>query len=229
MNSSDSVSALGRSGEGPAASPPERAVIFLDVDGVLNGFRSLFAFGGYAAEHLDPVAIRLINRLCIEVAKAGFTPEVVISSTWRMNFPDLQWWHDLWASHDAGAIATVGMTDTGPGKRGAQVARWLALNGNPARFVCIDDDSDFLPGQPHVKTPFESGLGLDHIASAFVALTGQPASWAPRIFGTTGVDDGEAVGPSPLTNTPSEPNTSEDHEPLCECDVCSPHLAGGKR
>lgn len=177
-----------------------RALIFLDVDGVLNGFRSLVAFGGYRAEHLDPVAIRLVNRLCVEVGKAGYRPEVVISSTWRMNFPNLAWWGDLWASHEAGAISTVGMTDTDSGKRGEQVARWMAANGAGAPFVCIDDDSDFLPGQPLVKTSFESGLGVGHIASAFEVLTGQPATWAPRIF---------ARRISPQRNEPNPPDHLE--------------------
>lgn len=160
----------------------DKVVIFLDIDGVLNGFRSLMAYGGYAAKDLDPVAIRLLNRLCQELIKVNYEPVIVISSTWRMQYPAVSWWQDLWAQHDCCALRTIGMTDTGPGKRGEQVARWMAAHDQFNRFVCIDDDSDFLPEQPLILTSFENGLQLDHIAKAFEILTGEPAIWAPRIF-----------------------------------------------
>lgn len=149
-----------------------RAVIFLDVDGVLNSLRSCVALGGYKATQLDPVAIGLLEFLCDCLASAGRSPEVVISSTWRKKHRDLSWWNDLFARHGALNVRVVGFTPDLGGPRGREVAAWIADNAPGVPFVCLDDDSDFEPGQPLILTAHVGGLHLGDVDEAFRILTG---------------------------------------------------------
>lgn len=151
-----------------------RALIFLDVDGVLNSIRSMIAY--QSGREFDAVAVRLLDRLCIKLTDAGKSPEVVISSTWRILHPRIRWWTDLWAHYGCIAIRTVGMTpdfgDNEPNRRGREVLKWMQTNGAGDPYVCLDDDSDFLPGQPLVLIDHSFGLQVAHINEAFRVLTG---------------------------------------------------------
>jgi len=154
-----------------------RVVIFLDVDGVLNSHRSAIAYGGFRDKDLDPVAIKLLDRLARKLIEAGFRPEVVISSTWRLMRPQLRWWEDLFDHHGCVALRVVGITpefgDNEPQRRGREVAAWMEQFGGGAPYVCLDDDSDFLPGQPLVLTNHLHGLEVEHIAEAFRLVVGR--------------------------------------------------------
>lgn len=153
------------------------AYIFLDVDGVLNSLRTCVAYGSYRAERLDGTAIRLVDHLCASLARAGWRPRIVLSSTWRLKHPDMTWWEDLFGSHGCGATEFCGATDDfrdiEPNRRGREVAAWMAKNAPGEAYVCLDDDSDFLPGQPLVLTSHIWGLGCDEIDDAYHLITGQ--------------------------------------------------------
>lgn len=151
-----------------------RAVIFLDVDGVLNSLRSCVGLGGYRADQLDPVAMGLLNALCREAQEAGVQVDVVISSTWRKKYDVLTWWTDLFDGHsDCPAVKVVGMTPSLGGRRGEEVRTWLASNNRYHRHVILDDDNDFDDDQPLILVEPWGGLNLNHIDEAHFLLTGQ--------------------------------------------------------
>lgn len=151
----------------------ERAYIFLDIDGVLNSLRSCVGLGGYKPEHLDPVAIGLLNYLCDALTAEDLEPQVVISSTWRLKHKDVEWWRNLFHQHGAASVLVVGMTPD-MGNRSVEVVSWLIANtpdARAAKHVIFDDDGGFRPEQPHVLTSRLAGLGLDDIDDAFSILT----------------------------------------------------------
>lgn len=170
----------------------ERCIIFLDVDGVLNSLRSTIAFGGCGKPELpDPVAIGLLRRLVRALQESGWAAEVVMSSTWRLHLPDPAWWSSFLAIPVVGCTPEFGHATA---RRGAECLDWLIKNAPTSRFVCIDDDADFLPDQVLVQTRFEDGLQIEHIDAAFKAITGEPMPGLPRIFAPKPLNDGgEAV------------------------------------
>lgn len=132
--------------------------LFLDVDGVLNSYRSAIAFGSMPWAHelpdvskFDHVAVRLIRGIA-ETAGA----QIVLSSSWRQcsNWPEL------------GPALGMRITDRTPsmlGPRGKGIAAWLADHPEVERYAIVDDDGDMLPEQmPYfVKTNMREGFTWD--------------------------------------------------------------------
>jgi hypothetical protein len=118
-------------------------VIFLDIDGVMNGLESRPQDRRGVVSWLEPVPVALLNRI---VAATGAV--VVVSSSWRLTVP----WDDLRAAFRA-AGCTAELVDRTPdldaGDRQREVMAWLAAQAAPPRrFVVIDDHfrMDALPG-----------------------------------------------------------------------------------
>lgn len=44
------------------------------------------------------------------------------------------------------------------GPRGGEVAEWLGRHAEAGRYLCVDDEEDWLPGQPVLKTIAEYGF-----------------------------------------------------------------------
>lgn len=118
-------------------------VVFLDIDGVLNSQRSCIAFGGFPhnptgpeRQMFDEVAVRLVAGI---VRAAG--AKVVLSSTWRK--------HDNWT--EIGPALGLPIIDRTPcswkGRRGLEIAEWLAAHPEVESYAIVDDDSDMLPEQ----------------------------------------------------------------------------------
>lgn len=118
-------------------------VLFLDIDGVLNSRRSCFAFGGFPhnatgpeRQMFDEVAVRLVAGI---VRAAG--AKVVLSSTWRK--------HENWT--EIGPALGLPIIDRTPiswkGRRGEEIAEWLAAHPEVESYAIVDDDSDMLPEQ----------------------------------------------------------------------------------
>lgn len=158
----------------------KRRIIFLDVDGVLNSFRSAEAFGG-TLHRWDPVAIGLIARLA-ETAGA----EVVVSSTWREMepFPEA-FRHMLSRSAGEGMARRIPIVDRTPVldvfHRGREIDAWLREHGAElGAYVIIDDDERMLPYQrPHlVLTDPLVGFGIQDFQRALDILNGAPAESA---------------------------------------------------
>ncbi len=146
-----------------------RPVIFLDLDHVLITPRASRAAGEGAgmAEMFDPIAIRLLNRIC------KLTNAQLVLSTSHRDVPGIC---DILRENGVtGDFHPDYKTDTGAGPRGAQIQRWL--NAHPqVKAYCILDDLDkasFLPGQHarHVQPPKNDGLSFQNFVDV-LALFG---------------------------------------------------------
>ena len=143
-------------------------VIFLDIDGVLNSLGSVIALGN-PNHHLDPVAVKLIERVCKETGA-----KIVVSSSWRIGRTVEQIQQELCSIGAAGvAEHIVGRTGDGHnGHRGRQIKEWIEKNSPDCTFAITDDDSDMLPAQkPYfVKTTFEDGFKAMHYKKMMAIL-----------------------------------------------------------
>lgn len=162
-----------------------KVYIFLDMDGVCNSMRSLLVFRSYApsVSKLDPIAVGLVDRLVHELREARgnrLDPCVVISSTWRITYRNVQWWRMNFPRWNV-----VGLTNERGYvncARGRQVQDWINENAPNAPYVCIDDDSDFLPDQNLVRVDPMIGLTVADIDKAFTLLTGRRCDAFPRLI-----------------------------------------------
>lgn len=132
-------------------------IIFLDIDGVLNCHTTRERDGGYVG--IDSRLVAILNRILEETGAY-----IVISSTWRK----FENWEK---SVEAGGIRKViGSTPRLDGKiRGEEVKAWLVEGHvSVSEYAVLDDDSDFLDGQPLFKTENRRGL-TPEIADAVIA------------------------------------------------------------
>ena len=143
-------------------------LIFLDFDGVLNSRKwfnaNLDAIQKQrthltrSLEQLDPAAVKLVSDFAVEM-----NADTVISSTWRRLF-SLTEIQSLLIVRGWKARLPFSVTPKhDEGFRGTEIAAWLTKNHVPDSFVIFDDDSDFFPEQPLVKTTFEFGIQEAHI------------------------------------------------------------------
>lgn len=163
-----------------ASLPPRTcsAVLFLDVDGVLNkvGTRERSPHGTYGCE---PDKCEMVRRILRETGCS-----IVLSSTWR-KFPDLV--QHLWLA--LGVEATrgrwAGNTPVLDARqesglytakvRGDEIQAWLDKHPEVTRFVILDDDGDMAHLMPHlVLTHGCEGL-TDEIASDVIRRLNAPA------------------------------------------------------
>lgn len=118
-------------------------IIFLDFDGVVNNHRTFMLF-----DHNIKIDIFCLDLIKEIVVKHNL--KIVISSSWRtlgldfikdkfnrVNRVDfLNFLHDDWCTKNLS------------GKRGFEIEEWLKRHESIEKFICIDDDSDFLESQP---------------------------------------------------------------------------------
>lgn len=145
-------------------------VLFLDIDGVLNSYRSIAAgyqfyncsslmrelqLGTAANAGFDPTAVNLLRQ-----AQADIGFKIVISSTWRLSF-NINHFHKIfdlygWDTRSA-IISSTQSTDT---IRGDEVKLWLDSNPEVKQYVILDDSMDFLEEQLDrcVFTKYEEGM-----------------------------------------------------------------------
>lgn len=151
---------------------PETA-IFLDVDGFVCTQRVHAAFRDKGPwRRPDPVAIAFLNRLCDD-----FGAIVVVSSSWRKtNTRD-----DILAMLRQGGFTGEFHVDwatpvSDRGFRGDEVAAWIDAHPEVKRWIAIDDNHDFHPGQQVVHTDTENGMLYEHYKRA-CALLGSDDPW----------------------------------------------------
>lgn len=155
-------------------------VVFLDIDGVLNSHRSCVAYGGYPMAvtgrdlaMFDEVAVRLVAGI---VKAAG--AKVVLSSTWRKDAD----WHLI---GPALGMEIIDRTPVRMGRRGEEIAAWLAEHPEVECYAIVDDDSDMLPEQQpfFVHTLHADGLSwanAAHLASLMGVSISDVSSGRPR-------------------------------------------------
>jgi hypothetical protein len=137
-------------------------VIFLDIDGVLNSYRTAAAYREPLMRKLDPVAVKLLHRI-VDKADA----DIVISSTWRK---DQDWQLLIWGClREAGWPCDYGRNPIidktvnylGIGKvRGDEIEAWLKENPEIDDYIILDDDSDMLESQKERFIHCDGKIGL---------------------------------------------------------------------
>lgn len=148
-------------------------VIFLDIDGVLNGGSSELV----PDENGDTLFVRacknidryMLSNFCRVLIETG--ADVVVSSTWRKRFAPSEIADILVACGMPDELAGrfIGRTDELPvpydlpdrtgKKRGLQIARWLKAHPGVTAFSIIDDGANMAHLMPHlVKTDWIDGL-----------------------------------------------------------------------
>lgn len=139
-----------------AAYPPRwtatpRAIIFLDIDGVLN--RS--SRSGPSKSHvIEPDLLARFRSLV-----ASTDPYVVLASTWRHEPGGVQ------EARDRGVPFEDVLPDLRPQSRGKEIKAWLAEHPNVERFVILDDDDDEYEDMPLFQPNPYKGL-TDQVATA---------------------------------------------------------------
>lgn len=124
-------------------------VLFLDVDGVLNNYKT----GG-----IFTVSRSKLKLLQCVVKSTGCI--IVLSSTWRLNVMG-----ELDVLKRKFGYRGMVISDTTPkfnGKRGEQIQYWLKQHPEVKAWCIVDDDSDMLDDQSlnFVKTNGMTGMSL---------------------------------------------------------------------
>ena len=162
----------------------ERPILFLDVDGVLNSHDYIRRGGSLSCtrDGIDPEAVKHLQRIVDETECS-----LILSSTWRLIHPLADMRGRLIAkgmrhpcplrgkTPDLSEQQTKGAIQIGV-RRGEEVKHWIDRNRFEGRYVCLDDDSDFLPDQPLVKTNFNEGLTAAHADQCIAILKGSAVS-----------------------------------------------------
>jgi hypothetical protein len=133
-------------------------VLFLDIDGVLNGLRSVLAYGKYPLSleelktHADPVAVAMIRNLVLK-----HDISVVLSSAWRLHY-------DYKDVAEALGFPIIGATPSFAGIRGEEIQHWLDHH-LWANYVIVDDNDDMQENQMEnfVQTSGEDGLSYRNL------------------------------------------------------------------
>lgn len=151
-------------------------VIFLDIDGVLNSYRTAAAYRQVLYRRLDSVAVAMLYRI-VKYADA----KIVVSSTWRK---DQDWLTLVWGClREAGfpwdgddcpiigrtTLHSPGITDDDdyPGintRRGEKIKLWLDEHPEYDDYIILDDDSDMRPDQldRFIKTDRKVGITFEN-------------------------------------------------------------------
>lgn len=164
-------------------------VLFLDVDGVMNCRTT--PYNPVTGLDLDPYMVLLVHRI-IEATGC----EVVLSSTWRL--------FDESREKVRKSVKFFDVTPDLRGKpRGEEVQAWLddyskkfggSTETEVTRYAILDDDRDFLDGQPLFKTMFEYGL-TDEIAKQVIEYLNDESD-----VGHVFVKGDEKFGHAPIIN-----------------------------
>lgn len=150
-------------------------LLFLDIDGVMNSHHLWHKNKDKPKEahtrwvdQIDPDACRLMERVVKET-----DCRVIISSTWRRIHPLAAirgfFLHHGWKAPIVGKTPLLGDF------RGDEIDEYLKQSRRiPDSYVCIDDDSDFHPHQPLVRTTYAFGLTEELANQAIAILNANP-------------------------------------------------------
>lgn len=138
-------------------------IIFLDIDGVLNSWATLYK--------ITTEKLQLLNNL-IELTGA----KIVISSSWRIGSEDVNDFLDKNFSNKYTSRLdnpnqklidnifyknTIGLTDTFGPSRGDEIKRWLDNHSDDVEsYVIFDDDTDMLDEQLEHLVQTDTYYGL---------------------------------------------------------------------
>jgi HAD domain in Swiss Army Knife RNA repair proteins len=131
-------------------------VLFLDIDGVVNCSTTPTRSDDFIG--IDPYMALLVGRI---IDATGCS--VVLSSSWRYH-------EESMAEVRQRVCNFVDVTPKNSGltSRGTEIKAWLESHPEVSRYAILDDNTDFLDGQPLFKTAWEKGL-TDEIANSVIA------------------------------------------------------------
>lgn len=154
-----------------------RPVLFLDIDGVLNGHNFDEAS---KSSSLDPACVARLNRVLDTTGCA-----LVISSAWRymiiggaMTLSGFEYMLRTHGVHcKSGVIGHTGrdVRVSDMNERGEQIRAWLAAHPEVTSYAVVDDMQLGFDGMPVVRTDGQRGLEDAH-ADALITLLGKKAS-----------------------------------------------------
>lgn len=135
-------------------------IIFLDIDGVLNNTLTYKFHNSYIDENCLELFLDTINEIpdC----------KIVVSSSWRsykkekfINYINITKSYSLFRIfpflHDDYCTPKINNVI-----RGKEIEEWLNNHKNTdIKYICIDDDGDFLPEQPLLQTNRQVGFSLE--------------------------------------------------------------------
>lgn len=129
-------------------------LLFLDIDGVLNSTAFALRERTPGVMGIDTNTIPLLHSI-LERADC----DIVLSSTWRYIYGLQETVQMMVHAGFKYPEAVVARTPLIRGvSRGAEVHQWRTLQPHTGPYVCLDDDADFLKGQPLVQTSGYCGL-----------------------------------------------------------------------
>lgn len=139
-------------------------LLFLDIDGVVNSYRTKQRFGGFIG--IDPELAAKVKRIINETGC-----KVVLSSTWRLD--------EKSQNHVKEKVCNfIDVTPAFPGLaiRGTEVKHWIdhhpeVFGEKVTRYAILDDNDDFIDGQPLFLTRFATGI-TDDVADAVIKYLG---------------------------------------------------------
>ncbi len=153
-------------------------IVFLDIDGVLNSYswwarRTTMEF---PYREFDPACLSRLSDL-VEHMDA----EIVISSSWRNPESPQESIHGLtrlfsdvcryWAISTSISRRIAGITPKLATQRGEEIRHYLSDQPGTRACVILDDEDDFFPDQPLVKTDSSIGLSFSDVLRALAILT----------------------------------------------------------
>lgn len=151
----------------------ETAILFADVDGVLNSFAA-YGWGDAPRALLLPECIIHFNRI-IEETEAT----IVLSSSWRHyvlgGSMTLLGFEHLLRSHGVrGSLVDTTCHDDEADERGEQIRLWRRKNKHAGRYVVLDDVDDGISerGLNFVQTNGSLGLTAEDAERAIAYLNG---------------------------------------------------------
>lgn len=121
-------------------------IIFLDIDGVLNND----ATTNTKYCHIDDNCLKLFYDTIKQIPDC----KIVISSSWRrIELEDfLKFIHEFKGADKLECLVKYFHEDyatkrLNEGKRGYEIKEWLSRHFEVKKYICLDDDSDYLKGQ----------------------------------------------------------------------------------
>lgn len=175
-----------------------RPVVFLDIDGVLNGpaeyqsYHHSYSAEGKANEGAMGPSVdvgerhvgKLFNARCVDVLNSiteKADADIVVSSSWRLFYSTVDEWCRLRQILSAAGVKAniLGCTPVNIPDRGSAISAWLRATYEPAvQMVILDDEdeSSFIECHPWlVQTDGSTGIcaGKD-VSDALRILGGKP-------------------------------------------------------
>ena len=154
-----------------------RKVLFLDIDGVLN--RTPVEMGS-----LMPDKVSMLDDI---VTQTGCV--VVVTSSWRRSPEKMKQVAEMLRTLRGGEGVVWSETPilhampdgaiSGDERRGDEIRAWMEVNGEPDRFVVLDDDRVLGFAPEHVRTDSAVGLTWTSAWAVVKRLNGGTESPAP--------------------------------------------------